>query len=123
MFPEPMKPTLYPIPALAAGSVRRLFDVGGVAPASTAWGADALREEGLGVEMAGTTLGEAAVAGTDIDKRGRGETRVLNRRCPRSRNAIMTHARVWCARGGGRCVCFTGAGQRDSEKCYFGCCR
>ena len=121
MFPEPMKPTLYPIPALAAGSVRRLFDVGGVAPASTAWGADALREEGLGVEMAcGTTLGEAAVAGADIDKkRERGNARAEST-VSAFAECNNRRTRVCGALGGRRCVC---VGQRDSEKCYFGCCR
>ena len=110
MFPEPMKPTLYPIPALAAGSVRRLFDVGGVAPASTAWGADALREEGLGVEMAcGTTLGEAVAAGADIDKKrergnARAESSVPGVSAFAECSECGARPRVWCASPGVLCV-------------------
>lgn len=53
IFPDPIKPTLYPTPAFAAGSVpRRLLDGGGPDGVLTAWvvcGADDLREDKLGV--------------------------------------------------------------------------
>lgn len=60
MFPQPIKPMLYPTPAFVADSVRRLLEEGGVKPASTVCGADALRGDGLGAVMVWRAmLGEA----------------------------------------------------------------
>ena len=64
MFPEPMKPMLYPTPAFVTGSVRRLLEDGGVPPslASTVCGADARRGDGLGAAM----LEEVEACGVEV---------------------------------------------------------
>lgn len=67
MFPDPMNPTLYPIPVLVIGSVpRRRLEGGGPDGVPTACGADDRRIDVAGVLRVFALLLVDGVAGDDI---------------------------------------------------------